>query len=383
MKAIIKKTIFLFFILAQFFSFGLAMAEENKEGGQISIEYFWQEGCPHCTEAKPFLEKMAKKYPEINISSIEVLDSGEGKEIFFQRIKDHNIEVPRVPLIIIGNKYFAGFYDENLTGVEIENQIKIVLGIDDVDKRKKINIPLIGEIDIANFSLPIITIVIGAIDGFNPCAMWALIFLITLLFGMKDRKKMWILGTIFILVSAIIYFGFMMAWLNLFIFIGLMFWVRIIIGGVALAGGVYSLKDYFSNPKGVCKTIGDDRKTKTFDKLKKIVSKKGLFLSILGIIALSFSVNLVELICSAGLPAVYTHILTMAGLASWKYYLYLALYILVFMLDDLIVFIVAMITLRITGATTKYNRIARLIGGILMIIIGLLLVFKPDLLLFG
>ncbi len=383
MKAIIKKTIFLFFILTQFFSFGLAMAEENKEGDQISIEYFWQEGCPHCAEAEPFLEKMAKKYLEINISSIEVLDSGEGKEIFFQRIKEHNIEVPKVPLIIVGNKYFAGFYDENLTGVEIENQIKITLGIDDVDKRKKINIPLIGEIDIANFSLPIITIVIGAIDGFNPCAMWALIFLITLLFGMKDRKKMWILGTIFILVSAIIYFGFMMAWLNLFIFIGLIFWVRIIIGGVALAGGVYSLKDYFSNPKGVCKTIGDDRKAKTFDKLKKIVSKKGLFLSILGIIALSFSVNLVELICSAGLPAVYTHILTMAGLASWKYYLYLALYILVFMLDDLIVFVVAMITLRITGATTKYNRIARLIGGILMIIIGLLLVFKPSILLFG
>ena len=106
-------------------------------------------------------------------------------------------------------------------------------------------------------------------------------------------------------------------------------------------------------------------------------------MAIAGIILLAFAVNLVELICSAGLPAVYVQILTLTELPTWQYYAYLVLYIFIFMLDDLFIFFVAMKTLQITGVTTKYVRASRLIGGIVMIVIGILLIFKPELLMFG
>ena len=233
-----------------------------------------------------------------------------------------------------------------------------------------------------HLSLPVLTFVVALLDGFNPCAMWTLLFLISLLLGMNDRKRMWLLGTTFIAASALVYFLFLAAWLNLFLFLGFIVWVRLVVGLVALVTGGYFLRDYVVNKTGQCQVIGN-RRQKTMEKIRKIIKKKLLLLSLLGIIILAFAVNLVELICSAGLPAIYTQILSLAQLPKWQYYLYLIFYILIFMLDDLIIFFIAMITLQAVGIQSKYSRLSHLIGGILMLIIGCLLLFKPEWLMFG
>ena len=248
---------------------------------------------------------------------------------------------------------------------------------------EKINLPIIGEIETRDFSLPVLTVLIAGLDGFNPCAMWVLLFLISLLLGMEDKKRMWILGTAFIVSSAFVYFLFMSAWLNLFLFLGFVLWVRVVIGLVALVAGGYNLKEYFTNKAGVCKVTSGKKRQKVFEKLKNIIYEKQFWLALVGIIILAFAVNLVELICSAGLPAVYTQILALTPMAKWQYYAYLGLYIFIFMLDDLLVFFVAMTTLQITGMTTKYTRVSHLIGGILMLVMGILLLFKPEWLMFG
>jgi cytochrome c biogenesis protein CcdA len=175
----------------------------------------------------------------------------------------------------------------------------------------------------------------------------------------------------------------MAAWLNFILFIGIVVWVRILIGVIALVGGSYSIKDYFKNPQAGCKVTGQEKRKKVFEKLKNIAHQKNFYLALGGIILLAFAVNLVELVCSVGLPAVYTQILALSNLTKLQYYLYILFYVFIFMLDDLFIFLVAMITLRITGITTKYSRYSRLIGGILMLIIGLLLIFKPGWLMFG
>jgi len=213
--------------------------------------------------------------------------------------------------------------------------------------------------------------------------MWVLLFLISLLLGTKDKKRMWLLGTTFIVASAAVYFLFMVAWLNLIMFLGFIIWVRIIIGLIALLGGSYSLKEFFVNKKNACKVICVEKKRKTFDKMKTAIHQNSLWLALSGIILLAFAVNLVELICSAGLPAVYTQILALNDMATWKYYFYILIYIFFFMLDDLVVFFIAMTTLQITGVTTKYTRISRLVGGLIMLAIGLMLIFKPEWLMFG
>jgi len=378
--------------------------------GQTNLYFFYGNGCPHCEKEKYFLDKLKNKYSGISISEFEVWESGQNRQLLADVGEKLNVNISGVPFTVIGDKYFIGWYDESITGAAIEEAIKFaqIQGCSDLvgeirypsgqaegdnnncnyEEKKspipqKVSVPIFGEITIKNFSLPLLTIVLGVLDGFNPCAMWTLLFLISLLLGMKDRKRMLILGGAFIVASASVYFLFMSAWLNLLLFIGFIFWVRALIGLIALIGGGYNLKEYFINPQSGCKVINTEKRQNFFIKIKDAVYQKNFYLALGGIIILALAVNLVELICSAGLPAIYTQILTLSNLAKWQHYLYILLYVFIFMLDDLFVFFAAMVTLRMTGITTKYSRWSRLIGGILMLIIGLLLIFKPEWLMFG
>jgi hypothetical protein len=194
---------------------------------------------------------------------------------------------------------------------------------------------------------------------------------------------MWVLGTAFIAGSALVYFLFMAAWLNFLLFIGALIWVRAAVGLVALGGGFYYLREYFQNPDLACKVTAPQARRRVFESLRELVTESRFWLALAGIVALAFAVNLVELLCSAGIPAVYTQVLALSNLPAWQYYAYLSLYLLVFMLDDLFVFVVAMKTLQIAGATTRYVRFAHLAGGVVLLAIGALLLLRPEWLMFG
>ncbi|MDD4995988.1 MAG: thioredoxin family protein [Patescibacteria group bacterium] len=401
-----KRFLILFFL----FCFLIVPKQDVLAQKSVNVYFFWGEGCPHCAKEKVFLEKLEQKYSEVKIYDYDAWKTSENRQLLVDFGEKLNVNISGVPFTVIGEKYFIGWYNEEITGAAIEEAIQCVLetGCRDVGAEilflenqnnveeencgweegksaipQKIKVPFLGEIETKNFSLPLLTIILGALDGFNPCAMWTLLFLISLLLGMKDRKRMWILGIAFIVASASVYFLFMATWLNLILFLGFIIWVRIVVGLIALSGGGYSLKGYFTDPKAGCKVTGTEKRQKIFEKLKKITQQKSFYLALGGIILLAFAVNLVELICSAGLPAVYAQVLALSHLVKWQYYLYILLYIFIFMLDDLFVFFVAMTTLQMTGITTKYSRISKLIGGLLMIIIGLLLLFKPEWLMFG
>lgn len=404
------KNIFLpisIFFLSLFVFFGhQAQAEFLAENDRINIYFFWGEGCPHCEKQKPFLKKMEEKYPDITVKEFEVWGSAKNRKLMQEFGKKLNATVNGVPFTVIGEKFVVGWMDEVNTGAQIEDAIQCAVEKECRDVGEEIQnghqekseepkeeqssaipetltLPLVGEIQTKNISLPALTVIIGALDGFNPCAMWTLLFLISLLLGMENRKRMWILGITFIVTSAAVYFLFLSAWLNLLLFIGFILWVRILIGLVALGGGGYYLKEYFFNPHAGCVVSKSEKRKKVFENLKKLTHESHFWIAFGGIILLAIAVNLVELICSAGLPAVYTQILTLSDLPIWQYYAYLLLYILVFMIDDLLVFFTAMVTLKMTGISDKYSHISHLIGGITMVIIGILLLFKPEWLMFG
>ena len=246
-----------------------------------------------------------------------------------------------------------------------------------------INIPYIGEKSVAELSLPFVTIVLGILDGFNPCAMWILLFLISMLLGVKDSKKRWILGSAFIITSGLIYVLFMTAWLNLFLMIGYVKWIRIIIGLVAIGAGSYNLYDYFTKKEEGCGVIDDKKRKDIFGKIKRIIKTQNIFIALFGICSLAIGVNMIEMVCSAGLPAIFSSILSLSNLSMIQYIFYIALYIFFFMLDDMIVFGIAMVTLQVVGINSKYEKLSRIIGGIIILIVGLLLIIKPELLMFG
>ncbi|MFH1535402.1 MAG: hypothetical protein ABIF80_05505 [Patescibacteria group bacterium] len=404
-----KLTLFILFILL-LFPFQNILAGEEQE--DINIYFFWGDGCPHCAKEESFLEELKTEYNNINIQDFEVWHSADNRQVLKNagQILDKNVS--GVPFTIIGEKTFSGYLSDETTGVELEKAIVACnTGVcnnpladlftnntiepsatDDKSETdsndssiipKSINVPVFGTINTEKLSLPILTIVLGALDGFNPCAMWTLIFLIGLLVGMKNKRRMWILGSSFIIASGAVYFLFMAAWLNLLIFLGAVVWIRIIIGIVAIGGGGYYLKEFITSKDATCKVTGQKKRQRIFERLKRYTQEKSFWLALGGIIVLAMAVNLVELICSAGLPAIFTQVLILSELSTWQYYAYILLYVLIFLLDDLFVFFIAMKTLEVSGLTTKYSRFSHLVGGILMLIIGLLLILKPEWLMFG
>jgi hypothetical protein len=383
---------------------GLPTPSQAADQPPITVYLFYTEGCPHCGHEKEFLATLQQEDKEVRVVALEVSGSGENLKLFQEVGKFLHADISGVPFTVIGNQYVLGWQSAATTGRAIQAAIQgqrtrgspdlvatlragpassLTPAPDTQAVPETLTVPVLGQIHLKYLSLGALTIIIGALDGFNPCAMWVLIFLINLLLGMADRKKMWLLGGAFIVASGAVYFLFMTAWLNILVLLGFIFWIRIIIGCVALLAGGYNLKEYLTNTSGACTLSHGHRRQRTMDRLKEIIATRKFWLALGGIVLLAFMVNLVELICSAGFPVVYLQILSLTPMPFWQYYLYLLLYIFVFMFDDIIIFVVAMLTLQLMGATNRYKRFSNLIGGVLMSVIGVLLIFKPGWLMFG
>lgn len=367
---------------------------------EVDIYLFWGDSCPHCAHEKEFLNELEKENKNLNVHLYEVWNDKDNAELMEQVKTSFGIEATSsVPFTVIGNQVFSGYSDS--IGSQIESALDkcyengcedvVVQIMNDNDIKiensssldDEVDIPLLGNVNVKDASLPLIALVIGLVDGFNPCAMWILLFLISMLLGMKNKKRMWALGITFLAASSIVYLLFMVAWLGITLKISQVLIVRIIIAVIALIGGIVNLRSYFKANDSGCEVVDDRKRKKIIDKIKKIIHEKSFILAILGVIALAFTVNLIELACSAGLPLLFTQILALNDLSNVQYIVYILIYIFFFLLDDLIVFIVAMVTLQVTGITTKYNKVSHLIGGVLMILIGLLLIFKPEWIMFN
>ncbi len=426
-----KKKILLF-VSALFLGLNLLnlTVAATKSANDVDVYLFVGATCPHCKRLEQDITKYAKDKSYLKLHFYEIYNNKANQKLINKVAEKLKTEVSGVPFVIIGDKPNVG-YGGNIKaqfGSQIEkchidgckNSIKTIVksgqewelfstqqprpkpiktqknskSVKNQNRSKLItkdlkhadsdliNLPFGIKLNKRTTSLPIMTVVIGLLDGFNPCAMWALVFVITLLIGLKDRQKMWSYGLAFIATSAIVYTLFMVAWLNVFKIIGIVTPIRIIIGLVAIAIGIYYLREYCKKDN-LCKISNNEKRLAYFQKMKQSVESSNFWLGLVGVAVLAVAVNMVELVCSAGLPAVYTNILASANLSSIQYMFYIGLYILFFMLDDLVVFAIAVKTMSIVNIDSKYSKISRLVGGILMTILGILLIFAPNLIMFG
>ncbi|MBI5570128.1 MAG: hypothetical protein HY914_09295 [Desulfomonile tiedjei] len=389
-----------------------ALAAGSGQTGEPSagtdVYVFWANGCPHCERALAFLGRLESEEPSIRVHRLEITRNPFHRDVFGKIAELHRIADPVVPFIVIGDRVFAGYYDDTSTGTELRaaafvcltsrcaDRVRPVLSGEPPlvgDERpapspgrrlpETIRLPIIGSIATRHLSLPALTVVLGAADGFNPCAMWTLVFLMGLLVGMRNKRRRWALGVTFLAASAFVYYLIMAAWLNVLLFVGMVIWIRVGIGVVALSAGAFTLREFFLNPAQVCDLAASERHQRVFAKLRALVSEPSLAIAATGIVLLAFAVNVVELLCSAGIPAVYTQVLALSDLPVWDYHAYLLLYILVFMLDDLLVFFTAMATLEVTGLTGRYVHWANLVGAVALLILGALIILRPEWLMFG
>ena len=395
------KLLGLFLLLIIIFPFNV------KADNIINIHLFYGDGCPHCAEEEEFLNDYLKEEKNAKLIKYEVWhDKDNQKKLTTVQDKLDN-HSNGVPYLIIGDKVLVG-YIEGTTDVRIKKYVEeyknsdkyvdkvtyILEGKEEIkkDELKKTdeevdeyNLPILGKVNPKKVSLPVLAVVLGLVDGFNPCAMWILLFLITMLINTKDRKKMWILGLIFILTSGIVYLAFMLTWLNLASFISKIFFVRLLVALVALIIGFINLNNFYKSTKkdDGCEVVDKKDRKKIMNQIMKITKEKSFILAIGGIIILAASVNIIEMMCSIGLPLIFTQILAMNSLSFGSYMLYMFLYILFFLIDDIVIFVIAMSTLKVTGISTKYNKYSHLVAGIITILIGLLLLIKPSILMFN
>ena len=372
---------------------------------EVNLYLFHGDGCPHCAKEREYLKEIEKEYDDVNIHLYEVWYDTDNQELMEKVKKELNSSTNYVPLTIIGDKYTVGFNDntklmiknniekclkedcedvvENVLAGKTANETTIKKEVKEQKKDKEDSIkdlPILGKVDVKKVSLPIIAAVIGLVDGFNPCAMWVLIFLISMLLGTKDRKKMWILGLTFLFTSAFIYLLFMVAWLNVAIKMNTVIWLRIAIAIIAIIAAFINLKSFYKSLKKDtgCEVVDSKKRKNIIEKIKKFTLEKSLILGLLGVMTLAVSVNFIELACSAGLPLLFTQILALNNLSKLSYMIYILIYIFFFLIDDIIVFVIAMFTLKITGISNKYSKYSHLIGGIIMLLIGLLMIIKPE-----
>ncbi|MCA1765951.1 MAG: hypothetical protein LC633_06865 [Desulfobulbaceae bacterium] len=243
-----------------------------------------------------------------------------------------------------------------------------------------VEIPLVGEIDARDFSLPVLAVVLGLVDGLNPCAMWVLLYLISLVLSLKDRRKIWLIVGSFVAASGVLYFLFMTAWLNAFLFMGYVRELTLLIGFFALWVGITDIYESIRDRGRPTCQIGDrESKNRTMARIKEVALSPLSVGSFFAIVALAFIVNSIEFLCSAAIPAVFTYILSISPLGPLQYYMYILIYVLFFMLDDLLIFAAAAFAVT-SSMGEKYAKYTKPVSGAIMLAIGVILIFFPDVL---
>ena len=343
----------------------------NQNNEQVTIYLFYQDGCPHCAKEKTFLKELQINYSELNVVLLQYDDYADEYEIARSTF---NVTGDGVPLTLIGEEYYLGFSD--ITKENIELQVKSIFN--DTDFNKQYKLPFLGNIDSKKASLPLITIVLGFVDGFNPCAMWILIFILSILINLKDRKKMLIVGSIFLFTSALIYYLSILG-ISSILSIKYVEQLRIILGVIAIILGLINLYNWIKSLKETgCTVVNDNKRKSIMEKVKAIVSAQNLVIMIASVIALAISVNAIEMACSLGFPAIFSEILAINKITGLIKLLYILLYIVFYMIDDVLVFLIAIFTFKIFAFSNKLSKVIKLIAAIIMLVMGILLIFFPN-----
>jgi len=407
---------FLIFVLSGSFfvisdvTFAQVSADANN--GKVLIEMFERQDCAHCQAEKKYLEALSGTRNDVAVSYVDI-GTDEGKDLFNRFTEEQKLS-KATPITVIGATVLQGFDSERTTGKRIEglievNKNKSIVGIagllsgtaSEVEKTRGaicdsttgictmpapeplfVTIPFVGKtVDASQYSLPVLSGVLGLIDGFNPCAMWVLVTFLIVLVQMGSRRRMWTVAGLFIVAETIMYYLILNVWFTTWDFIGLDRFVTPVVGTVAILGGLFFLYEWYKSD-GTCQVVDLKGRAKISGRIKRLASEPFTWITALGVVGLAFSVNVIEFACSIGIPQAFTKIIEMNNLNFWQTQGYMADYILFYMVDDFLVFGLALWGFDKLHITQAYSKWSNLIGGVLMLILGYLLIFHPEILRF-
>ena len=356
-----------------------------------SIELFSREGCPHCVDAKKFLTQLQQEQPLLQITIHDIEKESLALAHLQILAQQQNLST-RVPAFYVNGQLIVGYTDDITTGqwirsvlarknvsqLSIQNDVgsceiqqSLECNAPTTEKAETFELNFFGQkITLSQMGLPIFTLAMGLLDGFNPCSMWVLILMISLLASMHNRGRMLAIAGTFVAIEGLIYFLFMSAWLNLFLWVGLSRVSEIIIALIALMAGAINLKDFFFFGRGLSLSIPTASKAGIYARMRQILNAQSLVCALVGVTILALLVQAVEFMCTSGFPAFYTRILTLQHLNSIEYYGYLLLYNVAYMFDDLMILTIGVVTLSQHRLQEKEGRWLKLMSGLVMVGLG-------------
>ena len=337
------------------------------------LEVFVREGCPHCAAAKVFLAQLARERPDLKIVYRPVDEDPQARDALVAVSRAAGTWPPGVPTFVVDGRVLVGFDDGDPAGRALVQFIDAAQAPPD-----QVEDTLFGTLSASRLGLPLFTLLLGLLDGFNPCAMWILLFLLSLLVRLHDRRRMALIAGTFVLVSGAVYYAFMAAWLNVFLAVGLSQPVRWMLGVLALLIGALNVKDFVAWGHGPSLQIPAGAKPGLYARARKILQSPTLPGSLVAVAALAVVVNVVELLCTAGLPALYTAVLARQELPPAAHYGYLGLYIIGYIADDALMVTLAVMALGSHKMTESTGRWLKLLSGLVMVGLGAVLLLKPQ-----
>jgi len=383
-----KTALFLLIFCLGIFSPLTALADEAK------LHFFYAENCVGCRQEKPFIKELQSRYPQLQVQIYDVWMQQDNYQLMQKVAESQGVEFAATPTTAIGPRVWFGF-NKRIAG-EIEGAVRECLKSACLDPVAALAAgtaqpsaalaPAAGEplsglpIDPDQYSLPAFTIVIGLLDSFNPCAFFVLMFLLGLMVHSHSRKRMFLVGGVFIFFSGFIYFLFMAAWLNLFLLAGQLPLLTTIAGILALLIALLNIKDHFFLHQGPSLSLSEEAKPKLFSRMRNLLKGERMLPLLVGTSVLAMVANSYELLCTAGFPMVYTRVLTLRELPQWLYYLYLGMYNLAYVLPLLIIVLLFSLTLGSHKLSEFEGRLLKLLSGLMMLGLGLVLLIAPQLL---
>jgi thiol-disulfide isomerase/thioredoxin len=416
-----------------------AAAPAPQSASPVVIYFFWGDGCPHCAAAKPFLAELAKKYPHVTIRDYEVWYVEANREPFFRMAAKFGFEPSAVPTIFIGDRYWVG-YAEVPFAREIEETVAACTATGCPDAGAGVLAPLptatplptptptvtpvgapaavaaasndastpvvssaalageaaaaaspppvsgmttlpwIGAVDLAAQPLAMSTALIAFVDGFNPCSVWVLTMLLALTLHTGSRRKVFIIGLVFLTVTAAVYALFIAGLFTMFTILPFTGWIQVIVALVALFFAAVNIKDYFWYKEGISFTIADEQKPGIYRRMRGVMNAGDSLPALIGAtIVMAAGVSLVEFSCTAGFPVLWSNLVASQEVTTLTFLLLLLLYMLIYQLDEIAIFLGAVFSLRATRLEEKQGRILKLISGLLMLALAIVMLVDPNL----
>ncbi|MCE9629879.1 MAG: NrdH-redoxin [Planctomycetia bacterium] len=356
----------------------------------LQIEVYVRQGCGHCAAAKAWLPTLQATYPGLEIAICDIAADRTGREALAELVRVHRTAAATVPVFHLCNRLVVGFERPETSGQRVEQvllpwtrQCRVPIGIEaepdaTAEADEAVDVPWLGRLDPQRLGMPLFTLAIGLIDGFNPCAMWVLLLLLSILVNLQSRWRILAVAGTFVMVSGAAYFAFMAAWLNVFEWVGMLRPVQVSLGMLAVAIGMVHVKDWFAPGHGPSLSIPESAKPGIYARIRAIVTAENLPAAMVGVFVLAVLVNVVELLCTAGLPALYTEVLSQRGYSAAARYGYLGLYIAAYMFDDTVMVAGVVATLSRCKLQETGGRWLKLVSGLVILALGLMMLLRPE-----